>query len=68
MAALNHDDLMNRPTPGPEALAAVLEPEPGAALPVAPGPSKPSKLLIGVLLGVIVLAVVALASMMAARK
>jgi len=66
MAAVQDDDLMNRPTPGPEALAAVLEPEPG--LPVPSSPWKPSKVLIGVLLGVIVLAVIALASMMAARK
>jgi len=63
-----HDELMDRPTPGPEALAAVLEPQAAQALPVAPGTSKPSKILIGVLLGVIVLAVIALASMMAARK
>jgi|GEM_PF-257528 len=68
MAAVHDDDLMNRPTPGPEALAAVLEPEALPALPAAPAPSKPSKVLIGVLLGVIVLAVIALASMMAARK
>jgi len=68
MTALQDDALMNRPTPGPEALAAVLEPGATPALPVAPGPSKPSKVLIGVLLGVIVLAVIALASMMAARK
>lgn len=66
MAAVQDDDLMDRPTPGPEALAAVLEP--GPALPAAPAPSKPSKVLIGALLGVIVLAVIALVSMMAARK
>ena len=65
MAAVQDDDLMNRPTPGPEALAAVLQP--GPALPAA-APSKPSKVLIGALLGVIVLAVIALVSMMAARK
>ena len=62
------DDLMNRPTPGPETLAAVLEPAPAPVMAAQPGPSKPSKVLIGVLLGVIVLAVVALASIMAARK
>jgi len=68
MTAVQDDELMNRATPGPEALAAVLEPGSASALPVAPGPWKPSKLLIGVLLGVIVLAVIALASMIAARK
>ena len=67
-ATVQDDYLMNRPTPGPETLAAVLEPEPATALPVPSGPTKPSKVLIGVLLGVIVLAVAALASMMAARK
>jgi len=68
LATVQDDDLMNRPTPGPETLAAVLEPEPATALPVPSGPTKPSKVLIGVLLGVIVLAVAALASMMAARR
>jgi len=68
MAKVQDDDLMNRPTPGPEALAAVLEPEPVSGVPVPSGPWKPSKVLIGVLLGVIVLAVIALASMIAARK
>ena len=68
VATVQDDEMMDRPTPGPETLAAVLEPVPAPAMGGQPGPSKPSKLLIGVLLGVIVLAVIALASIMHARK
>jgi serine/threonine-protein kinase len=66
-AGANRPATGSRPTPGPEALAELLEPmSPVAAPPVATTPPS-RKVLIGVLIGVIVLSIAALAGILASR-
>ncbi|HEY4185893.1 MAG TPA: protein kinase [Polyangia bacterium] len=62
------NDLLLRPTPGPDALASVLEPEPNAADAVAPVPARsPRAVLIAVVVGAVV-AIVAIVGLLASRR